>query len=84
MTTLTANETSVLASIAFNNFGDGPGTDIWADCINDSSRPSSLTGVQLSGTVSSLKQKGLIHCSGSGRDAYIRMTADGIALIPQL
>lgn len=80
MTTLTANETAVLNAIAYNFYGDGPGSDIWADSINDSSKPSGLSGNVLSGTVSSLSQKGLISCHGHGRDACIRILAAGVIL----
>ena len=80
---MTTNENAVLLAIAFNDFGDGPGTDIWADCINDSSKPSGIEGKALSGVVASLAKKGLIYCSGKGRDAYIRITEEGIALLPQ-
>ena len=79
---LTTNETAVLLAIAFNDFGDGPGTEIWADCINESSKPSGITGKALSGVVSSLANKGFILCYGDGRDACIRITETGKALLP--
>jgi hypothetical protein len=82
--TITANETAVLLSIAHNYFGDGPGTEIWADCINDSSKPSGIEGKALSGVVASLAKKGLIVCSGNSRDAGIRITESGIGFIPTL
>jgi len=75
----TTLENAVLLAIGFNDFGDGPGTEIWADCINESARRSNVEGKVLSGVVASLKKKGLIHCTGGGRDATIRMTETGIA-----
>ena len=75
----TTLENKVLLAIGFNDYGDGPGTEIWADCINDSRRPSGIEGKALSGVVASLKKKGLVHCYGDGRDAGIRMTETGIA-----
>lgn len=81
MTTLTANETAVLNSIAHNFYGYGPGSDIWADSINDSEKPSGLSGNVLSGTVSSLAQKGFISCHGSRRDACIRILPAGVAFL---
>ena len=74
---LTTNEAAVLLSIAYNDYGDGPGTEIWADCINASRKPSGLTGKVLSGTVASLARKGLVLCYGSGQDACIRITDFG-------
>jgi hypothetical protein len=72
-TDLTTGEYKVLRSIAFNEFGDGPGTDIWADCINGSKYPSGIEGKALSGVVASLAKKGFIRCEGTGRDATIRI-----------
>ena len=72
-TDLTTNEYKVLRAIAFNDFGDGPGTDIWADCINESRYPSGIEGKALSGVVASLAKKGFIRCEGKGRDAGIRI-----------
>lgn len=77
---ITTLENKVLLAIGFNNFGDGPGTEIWADCINDSGRDSGIEGKTLSGVVANLKKKGLIDCYGKGRDACIRMTDVGIAV----
>ena len=70
---LTSSEYKVLRAIAFNEFGDGPGTDIWADCINGSKYPSGIEGKALSGVVASLAKKGFIRSEGTGRDATIRI-----------
>ena len=76
--TLTANETAVILAIAFNYFSNEPGAEVWVDCINESSKPSGVTGKALSGVIASLVKKGLVWTSGD----TLRLTKEGIALIP--
>lgn len=73
--TLTASETAVILAIAFNHFSDEPGAEIWVDSINDSSKPSGITGKALSGVIASLVKKGLVWTSGD----TLRLTKEGIA-----
>jgi len=77
----TTNEIAVLKSVAANHFG-GPGEWVWSNCINESGAPSKLEGKALSGTVSSLCQKGLLEQDGNtGREACVRITEAGIAAL---
>jgi len=75
---LTENEFAVLQSLAFNAYGDG-GSDVWAWAVNDSSKPSGITGKALSGVVSSLCKKGLYKTGDAGgKDGeYLWRTALG-------
>ena len=83
-TDLTTSEYKVLRAIAFNDFGDGPGTDIWADCINGSRYPSGIEGKALSGVVASLAKKGFVRCHGTGRDACIRIVQISNELLEEM
>ena len=83
-TDLTTGEYKVLRAIAFNDFGDGPGTDIWADCINGSKYPSGIEGKALSGVVASLAKKGFIRSEGTGRDATIRIVRISNELLEEM
>lgn len=75
---ITESERKVLRSIYTNDFGTN-GDCVWADSINDSAEPSGIEGRSLSGVVSSLMQKGLLHSGGYGRDATIGLTDAGRA-----
>jgi hypothetical protein len=83
--TLTANETAVLKSLAFNNYGDG-GSDVWSWAINDSSEPSGIEGKALSGVVASICKKGIYKTADAGgKDgAYIYRTELGDEVIAAL
>ena len=61
---ITSNELKVLQSIATNFFGQQVGDPVWADCINDSHKPSRIEGKALSGVCASLAKKGLIETDG--------------------
>lgn len=83
--TLTENEFAVLQSLAFNNYGDW-GSDVWSWAVNDSQKPSGLTGKTLSGVVSSLCTKGLYRTNDAGgKDgAYLASTVLGDKIIQTL
>jgi hypothetical protein len=56
---LTTNEAAVMLSLKHNHYGtDGDG--VWAWAINDSQKPSGITGKELSGVVGSLAKKGYL------------------------
>lgn len=77
---ITENEMKVLLALLNNHFANEPGEWIWANCINDSKKPSGLEGKNLSAVVGSLYKKKLAELDGtSGRDACIRLTDAGIA-----
>ena len=63
--TLTESEFAVLQSLAFNYYGDG-GSDVWSFAVNDSDKPSGLTGKILSGVVASICKKGLYKVADAG------------------
>jgi hypothetical protein len=83
MTNLTNLELEVLRALVNNDFMDGCqgadriGKELWSDCINQ--RTSIVSNVQLPGVVSSLSKKGLVKSSGTGRDATIWLTEQGVA-----
>ena len=76
--TPTENEYAVLQSLAFNHYGDG-GSDVWSWAVNDSQKPSGLTGKTLSGVVASICKKGLYtsHSFGKKDDDFLGRTALG-------
>ena len=78
---LTPNETAVMTALAYNNYsiGDDPQDgQTWSELINDSSKPSGITGKSLSGVVSSLVKKNLIYSSEYDRNEFvIGFTSEG-------
>lgn len=72
-TQLTPNEKAVLIALVYNHYStsDDENGMTWANCINDSDKPSGIKGKTLSGVVSSLAKKGWLSCGGSGNDATI-------------
>lgn len=77
---LTKSEKKVLKAIHHNYYhgNDSIVRDpIWSDSINDSSFPSGIKGKELSGTVSSLKKKGIVDINNDGKDSTIWITELG-------
>lgn len=77
MTNATDNERKVLRSLLTNDYGNGP-TYAWV--INHSSEPSGVEGKALSGVVASLSKKGFVRCEGTGEDATVGLTAEGLLI----
>ena len=57
--TLTENEAAVMLSLKHNHYGD-EGDGVWSWAINESQKPSGITGKTLSGVVGSLAKKGML------------------------
>lgn len=72
-------EHRVLRALVGNNFAAGHGWtgETWANCIDDSSEPTGLPAKSLGGVVASLQAKGLVECTGAGKDAGIRWASEG-------
>ena len=81
---VTPKEMAVLMAIRFNDFGNGDnldGSEVWADCINDSRFPSGVEGKSLSSIIASLNKKGLVVSNGhKGRDACVSLTEAAAAV----
>ena len=83
MTTVTANEYSVLRAILTNDFADGhaaPGKEVWFDCLDNCKEALTLSGHALAGVCGTLTQKGLVNSYGRGRDGVISLTDAGYLL----
>lgn len=52
------------------------GGEVWAECVQDH---GALRGKSLSGAISALARKGLIRCSGTGREQTISLVTSAIA-----
>ena len=74
---VTENEKAVLLAIKYNYFG----SYTWANCINDSDKPSGIEGKRLSGVVSSLSKKGFVYVEGSDNEAVIGLKAPALELL---
>jgi hypothetical protein len=78
----TENELRVLNAIRYNYFNSAAepvGHEVWSLQIEDSNRPSGLSGRTLSGVCASLARKGLVKTGGSGREQTIALTQAGYA-----
>ena len=82
---LTANEYEVLQSLAFNNYGDG-GSDVWSWAVNESQKPSTISGKALSGVVGSICKKGLYKTGDNGdkHGEYLYRTDLGDKVVAKL
>ena len=56
-------------------FGDSTNASVWSEVIIDTCEQTTIS--QISGVVSSLSKKGLLVQSGSGKDASVKLTAEG-------
>ena len=66
----------ILNGIAKSDFfGDSTNATVWSEVIIDNCEQTTIS--QLSGVVSSLSKKGLLVQSGSGKDASVKLTAEG-------
>ena len=66
----------ILNGIAKSDFfGDSTNAPVWSEVIIDTCEQTTIS--QLSGVVSSLSKKGLLVQSGSGKDASVKLTAEG-------
>ena len=66
----------ILNGIAKSDFfGDSTNGTVWSEVIIDNCEQTTIS--QLSGVVSSLSKKGLLVQSGSGKDASVKLTAEG-------
>ena len=75
--TLTTLEADVILNgIAKSDFfGDSTNAPVWSEVIIDTCEETTIS--QISGVVSSLSKKGLLIQSGSGKDASVKLTAEG-------
>ncbi len=60
---LTENEIAVLIALNNNHYGDHGSRVIWDWAVNDSFKPTTLTGKSLAGVIGSLAKKGLVSCA---------------------
>jgi|TARA_R110001606_G_scaffold151568_2_gene292072 hypothetical protein len=74
--TLTENELEVLKAIDNSEYGDFLTDDIYAWSIADNIQNVTIGSV--AGIVSSLNKKGLIVSRGTGDDAGVRITNEGV------
>lgn len=75
---ITNLEKAVLVAIANSEYGDGPGSTIWTFSVWDNvDKTACPDRKSLSGAISSLVQKKLVHVAGTGKEATIRMTEAG-------
>ena len=74
---LTDKEHSVMQALMFNNYGEN-GDGVWSWAVNDSDKPSCVSGKELSGVVGSLAKKGLLSSEEYERNqAVIYLTKAG-------
>ena len=71
---LTSNEFKILRAIDASEYGDALTEDVWTFTL---ANHSDLSGKTISGTVSSLSQKGFVRVGGRGKEQYIGITAAG-------
>lgn len=76
--TITEKEQAVLISILHNMFNETGLDPVWAECLNDSRRPSGIEGKTLSGVCASLAKKDLVICYGKGSDSCVTLTKQGL------
>jgi len=78
---LTELEAKMIDNIGGNNFGSGPGYEIWSDSLADGPHGYFVPESSFGGIVSSLVKKGLAGASrNAGRDATVWLTDDGVAI----
>jgi hypothetical protein len=78
---LTENEKKALQGIANSDFMDGDPVayrPVWSWSANTFDNPRAFAGV-----VASLVKKGLAHSTGTGEDACLQLTAEGLAALSQ-
>jgi hypothetical protein len=78
---LTTNERQALRGIADSDFMDGPPEayrSVWSWSANTFENKRVFAGA-----ISSLVKKNLVHSTGSGEDACLVLTAEGLAALNQ-
>lgn len=81
MSDCTDLEKSVIRAIAENEYGDGPGSDVWSWSVTDDFESPRAAA----GALGSLQIKGLVATCGSrGKEATVRLTDAGIAVWNQI
>jgi len=80
-TKVTRLEGLMIDNIGGNNFGDGPGDEVWSDSLHEGPHGSFAPNASFGGIVSSLVKKGLAGTSGlEGRDATVWLTEEGVRI----